>query len=91
MKFEFDEAKNGNVALTAELDFSGAQEFTIGIAFGESLPSAVSSCSKAWASLIKSNARCLSINGNRQRMACTPCMKPAGTTGGSSSRVTIFC
>jgi GH15 family glucan-1,4-alpha-glucosidase len=43
MSFEFDEAKNGNVALTAELDLSGTHEFTIGIAFGESLPSAVSS------------------------------------------------
>jgi glucoamylase len=43
MKFEFDEAKGGNVALTAELDLSKTQEFTIGVAFGESLPSAVSS------------------------------------------------
>jgi glucoamylase len=43
MKFEFDEAKNGNVALTAELDLSQTQEFTIGVAFGESLPSTVSS------------------------------------------------
>jgi glucoamylase len=43
MKFEFDEAKNGNIALTAEFDLSQTQEFTIGIAFGESLPSAVPS------------------------------------------------
>jgi len=91
MKFEFDEAKNGNVALTAELDLSQTQEFTIGVAFGESLPSAVSSLFQSWALLIKNNARCLSINGNRQRMACTPCMEPAETMGGSSSRVTIFC
>ena len=42
MNFEFDEAKNGNVALTAELDLSKTREFTIGVAFGESLPSAVS-------------------------------------------------
>ena len=43
MKYEFDDAKSGNVALTAELDLSQTQEFTIGVAFGESLPSAVSS------------------------------------------------
>jgi glucoamylase len=43
ISFEFDEAKNGNVVLTAQLDLSGIQEFTIGIAFGESLPSAISS------------------------------------------------
>jgi glucoamylase len=42
MNFEFDEAKNGNVALTGELDLSTTREFTIGVAFGETLPSAVS-------------------------------------------------
>ncbi|MFY9936971.1 MAG: glycoside hydrolase family 15 protein [Silvibacterium sp.] len=42
MDFEFDEARHGNVALTGELDLSKTQEFTIGIAFGETLPSAVS-------------------------------------------------
>lgn len=42
MTFEFDEAKNGNVALTGELDISKNREFTIGVAFGESLPSGVS-------------------------------------------------
>ena len=42
MDFEFDEAKNGNVALTGELDLSKTQEFTIGVAFGETLASAVS-------------------------------------------------
>lgn len=43
MTFEFDEARNGNVALTGELDLSNSREFTLGIAFGESLSSAVSS------------------------------------------------
>ncbi len=42
MTFEFDQAKNGNIALTGELNLSNTREFTIGIAFGESLPSAVS-------------------------------------------------
>ena len=42
MDFEFDEAKNGNVALTGELDLSKTQEFTISVAFGETLASAVS-------------------------------------------------
>ncbi len=42
MQFEFDEAKNGNVALTGEIDLSRTREFTVGLAFGESLPSAVS-------------------------------------------------
>jgi glucoamylase len=42
MKFEFDEAKNGNVALTGELDLEKSREFTLGLAFGESLSSAIS-------------------------------------------------
>ena len=42
MTFEFDQAKDGNVALTGELDILNNREFTIGIAFGESLSSAVS-------------------------------------------------
>lgn len=42
MEFEFDEAKNGNVALTGELDLSKGREFTVGVAFGETLAGAVS-------------------------------------------------
>lgn len=41
MTFEFDEAKDGNVALTGELDLSNGREFTVGLAFGESLSSSV--------------------------------------------------
>lgn len=42
MEFEFDEAKEGNVALTGQLDLSETSEFTVGIAFGETLANAVS-------------------------------------------------
>ena len=42
MKFEFDQAKNGNVALIGELAVPQTREFTLGLAFGESFPSAVS-------------------------------------------------
>ncbi len=42
MTFEFDEARNGNVALTGELNLPEAPEFTIGLAFGETLPNAIS-------------------------------------------------
>ena len=43
MTFEFDEAKNGNVGLTGELDLRKAREFTIAIGFGESMANAISS------------------------------------------------
>lgn len=42
MRFEFDEAKDGNVALTGQLDLSQAREFTLGLACGETLSSAIS-------------------------------------------------
>ncbi len=42
MEFDFDEAKDGNVALTGELNLSGTREFTVGIAFGERLSNVVS-------------------------------------------------
>jgi glucoamylase len=38
MAIEFDEARNGNVALTGELNLSGTREFTVALAFGETLP-----------------------------------------------------
>lgn len=41
MDWEFDRALGGNVALTGELDLSGGHEFTLGLAFGDTLHSAV--------------------------------------------------
>ena len=43
MNWEFDEALDGNVALTGELDLRGEWEFTTAVAFGDSFSSAVSS------------------------------------------------
>ena len=43
MEWEFDEALDGNVELTGELDLSGGREFTTGLAFGDSLSSAITS------------------------------------------------
>ena len=40
MDWEFDQALDGNVALTGELDLSETREFTLGLAFGHSLHSA---------------------------------------------------
>jgi glucoamylase len=41
MDWQFDQALDGNVALTGELDLSATREFTLGLAFGDSLHSAV--------------------------------------------------
>ncbi|HEV2165456.1 MAG TPA: glycoside hydrolase family 15 protein, partial [Thermoplasmata archaeon] len=42
MDYEFDRATDGNIALTGELDASVGDEFTLGVAFGRDLSSAVS-------------------------------------------------
>jgi glucoamylase len=42
MDWEFDCAPDGNIALTGELDLTGAREFTLGLAFGNSQHHAVS-------------------------------------------------
>jgi glucoamylase len=41
LTWEFDRAPSGNVALVGELDTSASTEFTVALAFGESIPSAV--------------------------------------------------
>ncbi|MGA8302981.1 MAG: glycoside hydrolase family 15 protein [Thermoplasmata archaeon] len=41
MTMEFDQAPNGNVALTGEVPIQDTPEFTLGLAFGRSLSSAV--------------------------------------------------
>lgn len=41
MTWEFDRAPSGNVALTGQLPTSGSAEFTLGLAFGETITSAV--------------------------------------------------
>jgi glucoamylase len=40
MDWEFEQAKDGNIALTGEIDLSRGLEFTLGVAFGHSLQSA---------------------------------------------------
>ena len=42
MDWEFDRAPHGNIALTGELDLDGNREFTIGLAFGDTEHSAIS-------------------------------------------------
>ncbi|MGA8542041.1 MAG: glycoside hydrolase family 15 protein [Thermoplasmata archaeon] len=41
MEFEFDQAPDGNVALTGEIPVRETKEFTLGLAFGETIPAAV--------------------------------------------------
>jgi glucoamylase len=47
MDWEFDHADDGNVALTGEIDFEDGIPFTLGIAFGDTLHSAVTTLSQS--------------------------------------------
>lgn len=47
MDWEFDGAMNGNLALTGELDLKESHEFTLGLASGDSLHSAISTLFQA--------------------------------------------
>lgn len=53
MDWEFDRAPDGNVALTGELDLQGKGEFTLGLAFGDTLHSAATTLLQALAQPFK--------------------------------------
>ena len=47
MGWEFDQALDGNIALTGELDLDGRSEFTLGLAFGNTFRNAVATLFQA--------------------------------------------
>lgn len=47
MEWEFDSAPDGNIALTGELDVGSAREFTLALAFGETLHHALVTASQS--------------------------------------------
>lgn len=47
MDWTFDEAPDGNIALTGQLDLGDRREFTIGLAFGDSMSGALSTLMQA--------------------------------------------
>jgi glucoamylase len=83
MDFEFDEAKNGNVALTGQLDLSKDREFTVGISFGETLSSAVSSLFQSLGVAYKEQRKIFL----RQWEAAADGRKPLGEISGDKGRL----
>ncbi|HMH08064.1 MAG TPA: glycoside hydrolase family 15 protein, partial [Terriglobales bacterium] len=49
LDWEFDKAEDGNVAMIGEVNLAGGREFTVGIAFGESLHGAVTALEQSLA------------------------------------------
>lgn len=63
MDWEFDQAENGNVALTGEIPLSSIQEFTVGVAFGNRLSRALTTLFQALGSRMRDNKRALLNSG----------------------------
>jgi glucoamylase len=82
MEWEFDEALDGNVALTGELDLSGGREFTTGLAFGDSLSSAISSLFQALAIPFHQHMERYVEQWNRTCRHLLP-LEPASNDGGN--------
>jgi glucoamylase len=81
MAFEFDEARNGNVALTGELNLSGTNEFTVALAFGETLPNASSALFHALGLPYKERRRLFMRQWQTAAEARKPLQKASGDKG----------
>src|ERR1700724_3588758 len=62
--WQFDKALNGNIALTGELKLATAQEFVVGIAFGNSQQRAIATLFQSLAQHSSRNAAVSSSNGS---------------------------
>jgi glucoamylase len=63
MDWEFGEANNGNIALTAEIDLSAGLEFTMAVGFGRSRTALARKFCARWPFLFRSIARRSSTSG----------------------------
>lgn len=57
MHWEFDQATDGNIALTGEIDLANTREFTLGLAFGSSLHRAMTTLMQSLAEPFESQFR----------------------------------
>lgn len=81
MDWEFDRALNGNVALTGEIALSGAREFTLGLALGNSLHSAVTTLFQALAVPFKEHRERYREQWSRPCTGLKPLERASGDQG----------
>jgi len=62
--WQFDQALDGNVALTGELELAAAQEFVVAIAFGNSQQRFIATCSRVSLNHSSRSAAASSNNGS---------------------------
>lgn len=77
----FDAAEDGNVALTGELDLSGGTEWTLGLAFGDSLHAAVTTLLQSLGFPFAGHRRRYREQWRRACRKITPLAEAAGDGG----------
>ncbi len=81
LDWEFDQALDGNVALTGELDLDAGYEFTLGLAFGDGLHNAVTTLLQALGIPFKEHWTCYMEQWNRPCRKILPLEKVSGDGG----------
>lgn len=81
LTWEFDRAPNGNVALTGEIPVHSRTEFTLGLAFGESVPAALTSLFQSLSVPFEAHHRRFAEQWNRPAMRELPLGKAAHDRG----------
>lgn len=81
MDWEYEQALDGNVALTGEMDLNGGHEFTLGLALGDSLHNAVSTLFQALGVPFKEQRKRYREQWNRPCRKILPLEKVLGDRG----------
>ena len=81
MDWEFDNALNGNVALTGQVDLSQSHEFTLGLAFGSSLHNSVTTLFHSLAIPFRDNRRRFIEQWERPHRGIRPLETASGDGG----------
>ena len=81
MDWEFDQASDGNIALTGELDLDGRREFTLGLAFGDTKHRAVTTLFQALGVPFKEHRKRYTEQWERSSARLTPLEKASADKG----------
>ena len=81
MDWEFDAAEDGNIALTGELDLRQTQEFTLGLAFGDTLHNAITALCQSLGFPFTEHRQRFSDEWGRARRTLVPLAEQSGDGG----------
>ena len=81
MDWEFDQATNGNIALTGQLSLEDTQEFTLGMAFGDGMHNAITTLFQAMGIPFKQHFKRYTDQWKRPTNEMLPLEKVSGDGG----------